>query len=446
MESIILIFSSILDIFILKTFLTHFLGRPKAGLPPYLFYISICFVEVLLLINMQVLTIANTASYTITIVNSAISIITTFFLCFLITNKILTILSASIVFQIMVLLSERLCLIISYFMYQSEITNEYSYTITMNLMSKLFLLIFVLLFTIICRKSYRQYPAAYNILLFITPILSLSVLIIMPLSKDYIYSNMSFYVVVWIFLTLLNVIYLTLIEKLSESYNNKMIAEELQRQLIYQKEKYIQLGESYKTCRRLIHDIKHHNEMMKKYIRDGKYDDLDNYLSDFTNDLEKTYARFNTGNLVIDALLSNYSDLLKSSGIEFKTDLELDITRIPVSDYELSIIIGNLLDNSFKAVKDFNNHNKFVSVIIHIGKNDKFTIIIENSYNKNISDNTSVSEKNLMHGYGINNVKSVVEHNHGIIQIDAEDTYKTTIIIPIIEIEKRATPPRFPLN
>ena len=257
---------------------------------------------------------------------------------------------------------------------------------------------------------------------------------------------MSFYVVVWIFLTLLNVIYLTLIEKLSESYNNKMIAEELQRQLIYQKEKYIQLGESYKTCRRLIHDIKHHNEMMKKYIRDGKYDDLDNYLSDFTNDLEKTYARFNTGNLVIDALLSNYSDLLKSSGIEFKTDLELDITRIPVSDYELSIIIGNLLDNSFKAVKDFNNHNKFVSVIIHIGKNDKFTIIIENSYNKNISDNTSVSEKNLMHGYGINNVKSVVEHNHGIIQIDAEDTYKTTIIIPIIEIEKRATPPRFPLN
>ena len=143
MESIILIFSSILDIFILKTFLTHFLGRPKAGLPPYLFYISICFVEVLLLINMQVLTIANTASYTITIVNSAISIITTFFLCFLITNKILTILSASIVFQIMVLLSERLCLIISYFMYQSEITNEYSYTITMNLMSKLFLLIFV---------------------------------------------------------------------------------------------------------------------------------------------------------------------------------------------------------------------------------------------------------------------------------------------------------------
>ena len=395
---------------------------------------------------MHVLTITNTSPYTITIVNTAISIITTFFLCFFITNKILTIISASIIFQIMVLLSERLCLIISYFIYPSKITNEYSYTITMNLMSKLFLLIFVLLFTILWRKSYRQYPAAYNILLFITPILSLSILVIMPLSNDYIYSNMSFYVAVWIFLTLLNVIYLILIEKLSESYNNKMAAEELKRQLIYQKEKYIQLGESYKTCRRLIHDIKHHNETMKKYIRDGKYDDLSNYLSDFTNDLEKTYARFNTGNLVIDALLSNYSDLLKSSGIEFKTDLELDITRIPVSDYELSIIIGNLLDNSFKAVKDFNNHNKFVSVIIHIGKNDKFTIIIENSYNKNISDNTSVSEKNLMHGYGINNVKSVVEHNHGIIQIDAEDTYKTTIIIPIIEIEKRATPPRFPLN
>ena len=355
----------------------------------------------------------------------------------------IAILSASIVFQIMVLLSERLCLIIAYFMYPSDITNEYSYTITMNLMSKLFLLIFVLLYAIICGKTDRQYPAVYNLLLIITPILSLIVLIIMPLSKDYIYSNMSFFVSVWIFLTLLNMIYLTLTEKLAESYNNKMIAEELQRQLNYQKEKYIQLGESYKTCRRLIHDIKHHNETLKKYIKNEKYDALSNYLSDFTNDLEKTYARFNTGNLVIDALLSNYSDLSKSADVEFKTNLELDITRIPVSDYDLSIIIGNLLDNSFKAVKEYDNHKRFVSVLIHISKNDKFIIIIENTYNKNISNHTSVSEKSLMHGYGINNVKSVVEHNHGIIQIDAEDTYKTTIIIPIIEIEKRATLPHF---
>ena len=323
-------------------------------------------------------------------------------------------------------------------MYSNEITDEYSYMITMNLMSKLFLLLFVLFYNIITKKTYRDYPTVYNLLLLIAPVLSLLMLIIMPLSKDYIYTNLSFFVAVWIFMTLLNIIYLTLTEKLAESYNSKILSEELQRQLNYQKEKYIQLGESYKTCRRLIHDIKHHNEMLRKYIEDEKYDYLYNYLSDFTTDLEKTYARFNTGNLVIDALFSNYNDLLKTEGVDFTTNLVIDITRIPVSDYDLSILIGNLLDNSYKATKECVESKKFVSVTMSTSRKNQFTIIIENTYNT--ETNTLPPKEDLQHGYGINNVNRVVEQYHGIIEIDTSNTYKTTIIIPIIEIEKRTTP------
>ncbi|MCR5700692.1 MAG: GHKL domain-containing protein [Lachnospiraceae bacterium] len=438
METLLLIFSSILDIFILKTFLTHALCKPKTALASHLFHISIVLVEVILIVNMQLLSQLTSESYILGIINSSISIITTIFLCCFMTKKITKIISLSVIFQIMVLLSERFCLIISYFMYSNEITDEYSYMITMNLMSKLFLLLFVLFYNIITKKTYRDYPTVYNLLLLIAPVLSLLMLIIMPLSKDYIYTNLSFFVAVWIFMTLLNIIYLTLTEKLAESYNSKILSEELQRQLNYQKEKYIQLGESYKTCRRLIHDIKHHNEMLRKYIEDEKYDYLYNYLSDFTTDLEKTYARFNTGNLVIDALFSNYNDLLKTEGVDFITNLVIDITRIPVSDYDLSILIGNLLDNSYKATKECVESKKFVSVTMSTSRKNQFTIIIENTYNT--ETNTLPQKEDLQHGYGINNVKGVVEQYHGIIEINTSNTYKTTIIIPIIEIEKRTTP------
>lgn len=438
METILIILSSLLDMIILKSFLTNYFKKPKTHLQTILLYISICFIEILLLLSSEFLSNINSESYIITITNSTISIITTFFLCFFFTKNYISMLGASIVFQIMVLLSERLCLILSYFIYPSEITNKYTYVISMNLMSKIILLIFTLLYNILMKKTYHRYPVVYNILLLITPVISLCILILMPLSKDYIYSNISFFAIIWGFITFLNIIYLILTEKIIDNYNNEIIYQALQKQLNYQKDKYIQLGESYKTSRRLVHDIKHHNETMKKMIQTEKYKELYNYLSVYTNDIEKSYARFNTGNLVIDALFSNYYDLFKSEKIDFKTKIDVDITKIPISDYDLSILIGNLLDNSYKAVKQCLDAKRFVSIIISTGTKDQFTIIIENSYLKT-TNKITLNVDNFQHGYGINNVKNIVNENHGIMEIDTTTTYKTTIIIPIIDIRKRTT-------
>ncbi len=87
----------------------------------------------------------------------------------------------------------------------------------------------------------------------------------------------------------------------------------------YQKEKYLQLSESYKTGRRIIHDIKYQNEALKKYIKNHEYEALDNYLTAYTDSTKSTYASVCTGNLVIDSLITNYHNIASSK----KSNLQL---------------------------------------------------------------------------------------------------------------------------
>lgn len=53
-------------------------------------------------------------------------------------------------------------------------------------------------------------------------------------------------------------------------------------------------------------------------------------------------------NLVIDAILQYYKNLCDRQGIAFETKMELP-PDLPVSDTELSILFGNLLENAWEA-------------------------------------------------------------------------------------------------
>lgn len=60
--------------------------------------------------------------------------------------------------------------------------------------------------------------------------------------------------------------------------------------------------------------------------------------------MEQHYIRINTGNLVIDAFVSNYMTIAQNDNIHFDTKIQIIPSRIPTDDYDPCIIIGNLLD------------------------------------------------------------------------------------------------------
>lgn len=434
MEFIIQLLSTLLDIYILTSYLNNSFINRKNQINSFWFYLSIVFIEILLLLNSTFL--IDSTSVISTIFSNILSLTTTFLLCLFYEGKLFHKIASTILFQIIVMLSEKTCVILSNLIYRKVTFSDYKYEITMNLMSKIIMLIFIIILSFF-RKEHKKQPLEYNLLLLFTPIISLLVLIIMPINSDYINNNLSFFSIVWIYIATITIVHSFLVEKLASNYIAKMHISELEKQVNYQKEKYIQLSESYKTSRKIIHDIKHHNEVLKRFISEEKYEEIYEYLTNYTTILENTYIKVNTGNLVIDALVTNYFDLATSADITFITNLKIDITKIPISNYDLCTILGNLLDNSLHACNALPKGTAKISITIITDKTDKFIILIENSYSR---QNKTFQSNSLEHGYGLDNVRNAVEFYHGIIEITPSDTYKTLISIPITNINQRYIP------
>lgn len=123
------------------------------------------------------------------------------------------------------------------------------------------------------------------------------------------------------------------------------------------------------------------------------------------HDLESRYCTINTGNLVVDAFVSNLLLQAKSRGIALQTDLKFDNDILPINDYHMTIILGNLLDNALNACK--NQLNAKINVSIRTA-DDNFSIHVANTYVITSSDKApeDFESTDFIHGYGLKNVKT----------------------------------------
>ena len=99
------------------------------------------------------------------------------------------------------------------------------------------------------------------------------------------------------------------------------------------------------------------------------------------NELNSSYSRINSGNLVIDSFVSNCLLLCEDNKIEFNPSLQIDSSLIPINDYDLSIVLGNLLDNAVNACNNIHYpQKKFINLYIRTDLlTDQFVIHIINS-------------------------------------------------------------------
>ncbi len=154
-------------------------------------------------------------------------------------------------------------------------------------------------------------------------------------------------------------------------------------------------------------------------------------LEESIEELNSSYSRINTGNLVIDSFVSNYLLLAEDTNINFQSDLQIDASKIPISDYDLSIVIGNLLDNAINACNNIGDkQKKFIKLFIHTDlESDQFIIHLVNSKTQKKAPTKNCK---LVHGYGLLNVKEHIEKLYGIMNSKEYDNeYETTVIIPL---------------
>lgn len=430
----------IFDLFIIITFMDGILdkSRRKPTLIPYI----LCFISVeafLFITEKFTVRFSPTVSLFIT---ACISFASTFFLTFVYDATMATRITASVFFQIFVLLGESI-FTLAIQSFKPEILDiEFTQlSVLMNLGSKIALYIFVIMAIIFWKRKIRKYAAIeYDILLFMAPLSTFIIIIAMPLKNILEAGNTSFFFLLFILLSFLNITNYLLIDKIANANELKSKYQRMEQQVKYQREKYVQLGSYYKSMRSIIHDMKNHYFMINSYIENKEYYRLQNYMQSAIQKMESCYTGVNTGNLVIDAFVSNFKIVSKNNHIRFHEDISVIPDKIPLTDYELCVIIGNLLDNAYQAASVVKDPEKFIELYIYINDSDSFLIYEKNSYDS-LARNTS-RYANYEHGYGLSNINRIVEKKHGVMQYRPLETYfEITVIIPIMDISKRLHQP-----
>lgn len=441
MSTIINVFNYTFDLFILLIYLDNILQKRKKFIPTFMLFGCFIVVEIIMFINSNLHTAKHTnMSFFMTVV---ISFITTFALCFLYESTIKHKLFTSILFQIFALLGEGIFSItVSKIKPEILSLNDVLLIAIMNLGSKIMLLLLVLGCIIFWKRKIQKNVPNYNILLFVTPLITLLITLSIPASRLANSELNSFYLFLFVSLILLNIFNYFMLDYVVQLTELRAKNIHIQQQITFQTEKYQQLSSAYRKTRSIVHDIKKHYFSIQTHIREQEYDKLDEYLKIAVTNLENTYAKINTGNLVIDSLVSNYFDIAIEEGISFDSNIHLDSDCIPVKDYDLCVILGNLLDNSLQACrKIIPPKPRHIKVQIYIDFNDTFIIHLSNTMPEQQSENNSTDT--LLHGYGLENVRTITEAYHGMFETLINQTFDVYVIIPIIEQNKRKYKPSY---
>lgn len=198
--------------------------------------------------------------------------------------------------------------------------------------------------------------------------------------------------------------------------------------------------QSTKNLQKWKHDYSNHLAVIHELIESQSYDKLRQYVNHQRESLPKTFPAINTGHRIIDAILTNKYAIARSENIPFTYSVILP-EHLPVSDTEITGILGNLLDNSIEACKDMEQIQDTNSPYVHVSlkpQRGMFHIHVKNSSSGNylyhFDGQLKTTKKDPeLHGRGLANVIEIAETHSGFCNITAETDYFTVdVYIPLL--------------
>ena len=197
---------------------------------------------------------------------------------------------------------------------------------------------------------------------------------------------------------------------------------ERNHRLTMQAMQYENLQERILEARRAKHDVRHHIALMQEYLAAGDLDALREYLNQYSESLpDDTLVRF-CENAAANAVLLYFAQQAKDNGIDYIVRAEIP-ARTPVSDIDISVLFGNLLENAVDACKGESGAEK--RIVVRAGLTGKMLCItVDNTYTGTLKYKAGgeiVSTKHRGAGIGTRSVRSIAEQYGGVCRFEAKD-------------------------
>ena len=237
---------------------------------------------------------------------------------------------------------------------------------------------------------------------------------------------------------------IVLIQQIGHTYEKNLTLEQKLHQEQTNKTQLELSTQSMKNIRSWKHDYKNHMVTITALAKKERCTELLDYLNRLQENLPEYFTSISSGNTAIDAIVTNKLQLARQFEIPFTHSIML-AGICPLSDLDITAVLGNLLDNSLDACRKLSEHHSETSPYIQLSIKpfrDMLQIQIVNSSDGHyqLADNHSLrttKKDSTLHGYGMKHVQEIVQTANGIMKIQPEsERFTVNILIPCSNSEE----------
>lgn len=271
-------------------------------------------------------------------------------------------------------------------------------------------------------------------------LLHFSILLLIPIGSTYVIGYIFFCSVenifmyqrmAYIIVLIINIMIFELYDKISAEYEMKRNSMLFEAQIELCRQNAQIQGQIVENTKQLRHDLKYLWIVMKEMVKDQKYHELDEFLNK-QFELEGLEGYSNTNNIVVDSLFNYLYAKSKKDKFFLETNAMIS-NELAVDDGDMSLLLGNIVDNALEAIEKIQHENRFIKIQIQETKGT-LLIIEQNPYSdeikRGIRNEILSSKKEIFyHGIGISTIEKIVNKYRGTYIINTENNMFTIKIL-----------------
>ena len=198
-----------------------------------------------------------------------------------------------------------------------------------------------------------------------------------------------------------------------------------------QKKQFDSLSQHLEEMQKARHDLRQHLAVVQSYIDKNDRDGLKNYISIYKNELPPDILELYCRNDVVNALICYYAGISRNNKINF--DAKVDYPNLcSISDTDITVLLGNILENALEACKRQSVNQKFIKLSIKRHGQSELLILVDNTCFTPIhfKDGKPLSSKRNGVGIGTISIQDITEKYKGTVQYELkENIFYTSVLL-----------------
>ena len=160
------------------------------------------------------------------------------------------------------------------------------------------------------------------------------------------------------------------------------------------------------------HDMRHKDNLLIELIQNQKYKEAEEVLHKDIEQLSKERIITYCENVIVNSVLSSMERKAKSMGIILQIKSTVPKQQ-EINDYELAMLIANLIENAMNAVQKLEEEERVVEFMIKNRTNEYLMLEIKNLCDEEVKfskkSGLPISKQGADHGFGMMSVQEFVK-------------------------------------